>query len=250
MYRIVLILFIALEIPCKAQNAAAVFSSANDLYKRASYDSAAALYSKLDSAGYSSWELNFNLGNCYYKMKKAAPAILYYEKALRLAPGNDDIRFNLSMANLIIIDKIIPLQTLFYKRWWNYACEILPGKSWAQLSLSCAWIVLIFAILFILSATPLMRRIMFYTGILVILFGSVSYLLATEQTSHETDDHWAILFESSSYIKSSPDEKGVDLFILHEGVKMQILDDVGNWKRVRIGNGNEGWIKASSIEII
>ena len=227
-----------------------LFQKANELYKKSLYDSSAAIYSKILESGMVSQEIYFNLGNSLYKTKKIPQAILNYERALKLAPNDEDIKINLALANLFVVDKIVAVPELFYIRWWTSMSNLLSEYYWSLLSIGFTWLVLASAVLFILSQSRGIRKTIFNIGLTFMFLTVFSFLFGKKQSEHVISNNSAIVFDSSVYIKSSPDEKGVDLFILHEGVKLLILDEIGEWKRIRIANGNEGWIKAESIEII
>ena len=106
-----LLYFTFLSINLFALNPDSLLSQANQLYKEKNYNGAIELYDSIISSGYYSSDVYYNLGNAHFKMGHLAPAILNYERAKKLAPSDDDIDFNLRIANLRVVDRVEPLQS-------------------------------------------------------------------------------------------------------------------------------------------
>lgn len=245
-----LLLFLCTLSGLRAASSDALFDQANKAYQRLQFDSAAKCYEQIESQGLTSADLQYNLGNCYYKLKQVAPAILHYEKALKMNPADEDARANLALANLLVVDKITPVPTVFYKQWMQGASTLFPADKLARVSIYCAWFILLSIVLFLLSNSSIWKKTFFFSGLLAGILLLIAVTMAFQNTQKESNAGDAILFSSSSYIKSSPDAKSQDLFILHEGVKMKVLDRISDWCRIRIANGNEGWIKKEDIQPI
>ncbi len=245
-----LFLFICTMTGLRAASPDALFELGNKAYQRLQFDSAAHHYQQIEKQGLNSADLQFNLGNCYYKLKQVAPAIWHYERALALNPSDEDARANLNLANLLVIDKITPVPSLFYQRWLNALYKAYPADKMARASIASAWFILLSILLFLLSSSSNLKKFCFFSGALATVFLILCLLFAVQSKNKAEEAKDAILFASSAYIKSSPDSKSQDLFILHEGVKMQLLDHIGDWYRVRIANGNEGWIQQENFRTI
>jgi len=226
------------------------FDKGNRFFQKGDYQKASQIYESILKQGDESAELYFNLGNAYYKSENIASAILNYERAKRLNPSDEDIDFNLKLANMHITDKIDPLPQVFYKRWWSSFSEIFSTDAWAKISISILFISLLLFILYTTSASTVVKKIFFFGGIMFIFSGICSYFLGQHSMNNHYGNQEAILFSPSVYIKSSPDEKSTDLFMLHEGTKVKILDSIGEWKKIRIENGNLGWAKVSEMKVI
>lgn len=225
-------------------------SEANELYKKGEYKNAVTSYEQIIKQGYESSALYFNLGNAYYKMVEIPAAILNYERAKRLSPNDEDIQFNLALANLKTIDKIEPLPQFFLIEWYLDILKSSSSSDWAAWTIVFAFLSATFIILFLRSRAENIRVAFLVLSFLGILFTLFSFTLGNVQQKNETNGKEAIIFSPTSYVKSSPDSKSTDLFILHEGSKVEIMDTVGEWKRIKLANGNEGWLKAEDIEII
>ncbi len=233
-----------------AKGEADLFNQANQLYMDQSYEKAAAVYEQLLATGKVAPEIYFNLGNTYYKTGNLAAAILNYERARRLRPSDPDIAYNLRMANLNTIDKIEPLPQLFYEKWWDdYVNEGSVNRR-AMLVVVLFWITLGVGSVYLFSRNIGLRKIMFFMMLLAALAASFTWYMTYLQNRHLNDHRAAIIFSDSAYAKSSPDDKSANLFLLHAGTRIEVLDELKGWKKVRIANGNEGWIASESIVII
>ena len=231
-----------------AEPASKLFNIATDAYKVKNYPQSIDAYQKLLSDGYRNASVYYNLGNSYYKTDQISLAILNYERALRLAPSDDDIRFNLKLANLKTVDRIIPVPQLYIVSKWRSFAGSQSSRSWAIFSVVCLWLALIaFAIYLFIGS---MRKSGFFSGALLILFSLFFFYLSYSQSQAEFGAGQAILTATNTYIKSAPDASGTDLFIIHEGVKLNILDRVGEWSKIRLGDGKVGWVQQNTFTVI
>jgi len=219
-----------------------LLQAANEQYNEARYDSALILYTQLIEAGKTSPELLYNTANAYYKLRDIPSAILYYEKASKIAPDDEDILHNLQIANSQIIDKIEPVPQLFFKNWWETFYTMFPADLWAVISLISFAILLIFILLFLLSHNKLWRKIGFFTGLFLLLITLGTFGMASQKYYYTKQTNEAIIFTPTITVKSSPSASSVDLFVLHEGTKVSLLDEVDGWQKIRIANGSVGWL--------
>ena len=208
-------------------------------------------WKSLEELGVVSPDLYYDLGNAYFKSGDYARAILYYERTLKSDPSFSDARFNLEFANGLIQDKIDDVLEFVLKSWARKLSYHFSSDTWAAISLSLFGLALALAVLFFIGASSLLRRTGFYGGIAAILLSASSYGLAQWQRhSFMKDDH-AIIMVPVSSVKSSPSmESSKDLFVLHEGTKVRILDSVGEWKNISLSDGRQGWIRNNDMEII
>ena len=230
-----------------AQSASELYKSAAQLYKANQFEQAAADYEKILSQGYKTAEVYYNLGNCYYKLNTLNKAIVNYERALRLAPQDEDIQHNLAVANTRVVDKIQPVPTLAILNAWNNVVEAKSSHGWAILALGFIWLALLFFAIYLFVGV---RRFSMAAGTLLVILSIAVISLAARQSNKEQQSDSAILMVSNSFVKSAPDASGNDLFMLHEGVKFQILDRVGEWSKIRLADGKVGWIERSNYEKI
>jgi tetratricopeptide (TPR) repeat protein len=246
---LLIVLFFLASLTFAAENQV-ILAKANKAYTDGLYTNAADLYKQVLNSGYESWELYYNLGNSYYKMNDFASAILYYERAKKLNPGNEDINFNLKVTNNKIADKIEPLPEMFYKHWYMNLVELFPVDHWARITILSFIFSLFLALLYVISQRVYLRKIGFWAGIVFLLISLLSFHFSYQNYKTLKNNTEAIIFAPTVTIKSSPDEKSIDLFVLHEGTKVKILDNIGNWYEIRIANGSVGWLPVSSVEKI
>jgi tetratricopeptide (TPR) repeat protein len=245
---LLLLLLLVAGYPARAQQP--LIDKANKAYSQGLFAEAAGLYTKVAESGYTSPELCYNLGNAWFKQNDMAKAILWYERALRLDPGNEDIRFNLKVANSKISDKIEPLPELFYKRWYNGVVLWLAADAWAWLSIVMLAFALALGALYLVSRILILRKIGFWMGLTVLALALFSLLFAWSGHRMANNATEAVIFSPTLTVKSSPDEKSTDLFVLHEGTRVRIQDQIGTWYEIRIASGSVGWVPASAVEKI
>ena len=229
------------------ENSDALFERANAAYNVGNYDSAMILYEKIMADDLESVPLYFNMGNTYYKMHEYPMAIYYYEKALKLDPSNDDVQINLAIANRAIVDKIEPMPQSFLVKGWRNARAILSGDQWAWCSIVSFALLLFAGFIFLRSRKVGLRKLGFFAGLVFLLvFGlSVVFAVQLKQTSLSQDQ--AIIVTPTVTVKSSPNETSIDLFVLHEGSKVSLLETSNGWNKIRIANGSVGWLEADKM---
>jgi tetratricopeptide (TPR) repeat protein len=225
-------------------------AKANKAYSAGSYTAAADLYQKIVDAGYVSPELYYNLGNASFKMNEYSRAILWYERAKRLDPGDEDINYNLNVANTKISDKIEPLPELFYKRWYNGLVQAFSIDTWARILVFLFLAGLLCLILYLTSRVLILRKIGFWSALVMFFLSFSALVFAWSGHSFTKSTSEAIVFAPTITVKSSPDEKSTDLFVLHEGAKVRLLDNISGWYEIRIANGSVGWLPNNSLEKI
>ena len=225
------------------------YQKANNLYQKNSFDSAAKIYGQLISQEYFSTEVYFNLGNCYYKTNKTAKAILNYERALKFKPNDEDILFNIKVAQLKTVDKIETVPEIFYVRWIKNLSALFTTDGWAMVIMVCIWLMFIFASGYFISSSGI-KRLTFVLTIIFLILTFSSWFLAQQNYDLTKVSKSAIIMSESVYVKSSPGENNTDLFLLHEGIKATVLDEFENWVKIKIANGSVGWVKKTDMEVI
>lgn len=227
-----------------------LIEKANKAYVAGEYDQALTLYNQVMKDGLESPGLYFNIGNSYFKQNNIPAAILNYEKALLLDPADEDMIFNLKVANSRISDKIEPLPVLFYKRWYTSLLQLFSFDGWAKAVVLFFILSLLFFTIYFISRQIILRKTGFWMGFFSFLIALIFSLFAYQSYHSIQNRNEAIIFAPTVTIKSSPDEKSIDLFVLHEGTKVILIDQIGIWYEIRIANGSIGWLPASSIERI
>jgi tetratricopeptide (TPR) repeat protein len=226
------------------------FDRANKYYQQQDYENAIKSYEEVLKGNHISAGVYYNLGNAYFKTGNIAKSVLNYERAHKLAPDDEDIDFNLKLAALKVVDKIDPVPMVFYRHWINSAALALAMDSWSKVFLGLLWVTVFLFALFIIASSPFRKKLFFIVGLIFLVLTFASYYFTTVQDNLVNHDQHAIIMTASSYVKSSPDEKGNDQFILHEGTKVEVLDEFNDWRKIKIANGTVGWIKFKDIEII
>ncbi len=228
----------------------ALVAKANKAYTAGAYTEAANTYKKVVAMGMESAGLYYNLGNACFKMNDLAGAILWYERARQLDPGNEDNDFNLKVANNKIADKIEPLPELFYKRWYKGIVLTCSVDTWAWLGIMLFILSLSAGMLYLISRVLILRKFGFWSAIVVMFMALLSFLFTWSGSIITRSADEAVVFAPTITVKSSPDEKSTDLFVIHEGSKVQLIDKIGIWYEIRIANGSVGWLPVSAIEKI
>lgn len=227
-----------------------LFEKGNLQYAHGDYKEAIKNYQQVIDAGYESVALYFNTGNANYKLGDFASAILYYEKAHKLAPADDDVNFNLRFANLKTSDKIEETPEFFLTNWWK---KVILGLSVSTLSFLTTLLMLSASMLFIFylfAKTVSRKKLTFFSSITLCFLALFSFFISARQMSYFNDQKQAIIFSASVSVKNAPAESSGTLLILHEGTKVNILGTSDGWEKIRLANGNQGWIKMADLRVI
>jgi len=230
-----------------AQSPSQIYTSANALYKNNQFEQAASAYEKILMQGYRTPEVYYNLGNSYFKMHNTGKTILNFERAHKLAPEDEDIAHNLKLAQLKAVDKLIPVPQLGIVTSWNNLLTSQSSKGWGIFGLAFVWVALIVFAVYLLIVR---KSLVLFLSLTLLLLSFVSLSLALKQSSAEENSDSAILIVENVNVKSAPDANGTDLFTIHEGLKLELCDQVGNWAKVRLADGKVGWIEKNLFEKI
>ena len=251
---VLLILSLGLATTASAQKTTipehATKAMADSAYVRQQYQQAIADYEALLKKGVSA-DIYYNLGNAYYRTENITRAVINYERALLLSPGDRDIRFNLQLARSKTIDKITPESEMFFVTWYRSLVNIMSVDGWATMSLVSLALAIMLALCYLFTARVWMQKTGFFGSFAMIVIFGLSNLFAWQQKDQLVNRTGAIVISPAAAVKSTPANGGTDLFIIHEGTKVEITDSsMKEWKEVRIADGKEGWIKTSMIEMI
>lgn len=229
---------------------AASMTQADALYSQGNYAEAAEQYQAILRTGNSSADLYYNLGNTYYRMGKMADAIIHYERALRLDASHEDAKHNLAFVQNLTVDKIDPIGSIFLVDWWKFMYRLAMPDVWAYSSVTLFIICLVGVILYVFGRQMWLRKTGFVVSIVCLCFTIITACCGSSRQAELTDTSVAIVYIPTVTIKSSPDNSGNDLFILHEGTKVFIKSSVGEWSEIKTEDGNTGWLPVSSIAVI
>lgn len=207
-------------------------------------------WNDLYNTGYRSASLAYNIGNAYFKLDNIPSAILFYERAYLLDPTDENINYNLQIARTLIVDRFNEIPELFFVKWYHYIALSLPTNTWARISIISFILCLLLISLYIYSSNYRYKLIGFWSAVFLIILTVSSLNFSLKNKSLVYDSHKAIIMTPAVSGKSSPDNSGTDLFVLHEGTKVKVEDIVGDWYDIRLSDGNKGWVPGSALSII
>lgn len=226
-------------------------ADADKAYQENKYAEAIKMYENILATQGESAVVYYNLGNSYFKEKNMAKAVLNYERALLLNPGDADIRFNLDMARSKTVDQITPATEVFIVTWINSLTNMQSERGWAKIGIVSFICLLVGLALYIFSKRLFVRKIGFIGAVVLLVVTVCANLFACQQKNELMDRTGAIVMSPTVTVKSTPDESGTELFVLHEGTKVFVEDNsMKGWKEIRLEDGNKGWIPTEAIEII
>lgn len=242
--------FIWITINAIASDPQLLIKEANNHYSRNEFDEAIIKYHLVIDSGHISAGLYFNLGNAYYKTHNIKNAILFYERAKILDPGDKDIETNLELARSQTFDKIESIPEVFFVTWFKWLQNRFSKNLWAIISIISFIVSISFFLIYLLSRIVSMKKASFWVGIVILIISILSFIFGYQLDKIESAHNKAIIFSPTVVVKSSPSDTGTNLFIIHEGTKVEVLDKIGDWNEIKIADGSRGWIKESDREII
>ena len=226
------------------------FEKANSLYSKGNYKAALAVYKQINEDGYESASLFFNMGNAFYKLGDIASSILYYEKAHKLAPNDDDINFNIKFANQKISDKIEETPEFFLTTWLKWVYLGFSINTLSLLNVLLIFLASVVLIVYLYANNVKLKKTTFFVSIGLFIIGFVFIIISTKQTDDLESHKQAIIFSNAVSVKNAPNESSATLLILHDGTKVNIIDNQNGWIKIVLANGNQGWLKANDIKEI
>jgi tetratricopeptide (TPR) repeat protein len=244
----ILFLLLIIAYSSSGQNADSLFVSANELYRNGAYEEAIKKYTEIETLDAISSELYLNMGNAHYKLNKVGPTIFYYEKALKLDPLNTDVKNNLIFAQRLALDNIkeVP-KTIFQKFNKNYL-QILSFDEWAIVVVIFSFLTAILFLLFYFGYAPTKKRIYFSASVFSFILLLFVVFITYNQYNQTKNKKEAIVFAEKTAIRNAPTLNSEEVFILHEGAKVIVLDAIDNWKKIKLADGKQGWIISEEIK--
>lgn len=226
--------------------AEALVEQANTAYSAGDHELALALYDSV-SAAYTSTALLYNIGNCHFKLGDVPHAILFYERALRHAPGAEDVQANLDLARQQVVDRVSALPSFSLGNTWSRIRGGRDADQWARRALwACTGLFALLALALLLRAKAL-RRTCYAAAGAALLFTLLAVGLAAARYLEVTADDEAIIMTAKVDVRSEPHDGGTVLFVLHKGTKVEVLKDTDGWNEVRLPNGSVGWMPATGM---
>ena len=233
-----------------SQNIDSLNAKGDQLYSDGNYEEAVQTWEELTESGYEAATIYYNLGNAYFKSNKIAPAILNYERAKILAPHNKDINYNLELARTYVVDRIDELTEVFYLRWYKNIVQRFSSNAWAIITIITFMIFLTLFSVYLYAKKYLSKKIAFWLSVLLFLIWLCVFAFSRSGNKLVTDHNKAIVFSPSVTVLSSPDKSGTELFLIHEGTKVTVVDELNEWTEILLSSGTKGWLHSSSIEKI
>ena len=241
----ILILLVSFSSIAQNQN---LFDQGKELYKNGKYQQAINAWMQILDKGEHSAELYFNLGNAQYKLNHIGPSVYYYENALQLSPNDSDIKNNLAFAENARIDSIEPLPQTVFSKWYKSISGVFTFNGWAILAVAFSIFFVAFFLFYYFAFSERRKRLLFvssmFTGILLVASLTMAFLTYGDYSKKQP----AIIFSSEIEVKTGPTMGSSVAFVLHEGTKVQILAQDGNWYRITLADGKDGWIPASDLK--
>ena len=250
LYTILAVVSFAVSVRGADPTSAERWSSGNAAYSAGNYDEAIAEYQAIVDGGEYSLELYYNLANAHFKAENIGKAILYYNKALRLDPSQEDVLHNLAIAEAKTKDRVGEETAFFLAEWMRALRNTMSCTAWSVLSLVAFALFLAFALLFLLATPIKVRKAGFFCALcaVVLFVATISFAISSRSDILTHDE--AIVLSSAISVKSSPDRSATDLFVLHEGTKVRIVSEVDEWCEVVLADGKKGWLQKNDIEEI
>ena len=246
----VVLLMLLVLIPSSSFAQKSLKALGDEAYGKGNYQQAINDYEQLLKKGVSA-DVYYNLGNAYYRSENITKAIINYERALLLSPGDEDIRFNLQLARSKTIDKITPESEMFFVTWYRSLVNMTSVDGWAYIALVSLLLALCLALVYLFASKVWLRKIGFFAGILMVVLFIVSNIFAYHQRRILDNRTSAIVIAPSVNVKTTPEAAAKDAFLIHEGTKVEITDDsMNDWKCIHLANGKEGWVSTKVLERI
>lgn len=223
---------------------------ADSAYTAGKYEEAIPVYAALLKQGEHA-DVYYNLGNCYYKTDRLALAILNYERAALLTPGNPDIRFNLELARSKTIDKITPESEIFFVTWYKSIIDMMSMDGWALTAVVAFVWACVLVLVFFLAKKVTWKKTGFFGALAMMAVVVLANVFAWAQHRKLNVRNGAVVMSSSVVVKSTPNASGTDLFVLHEGTRVEVIDSsMKDWKEIRLADGKVGWMPTEAMEVI
>jgi len=227
----------------------ALADSAQNYFMQTRYAEAVVLYDSICRMGYSSSDLYYNMGNCYYRLNEIPYSVYYYEKSLMLNPSNSDAEYNLNIANRSLKQVVEVLPTPFYERWGTAVLGIMGTDAWTIFNIIMLALVLAGIALYLFMGSIALRKLGFSVAVIAFVLFILTAICAYKSSVRITENKYAVVFEQSM-VKSSPNADAVNSFEIFEGLKVNVVDSANGMYNIRLADGKEGWIYANDVKLL
>jgi len=227
-----------------------LFEKATEAYNLGEFEKAIGFYEKILDNNQHSSALYFNLGNAYYKLGEIGPSVYYYEKALLLDPADPEIANNLGYAQNMRLDAIEEMPKTVFSRLYEASVKQLSFDTWAYLTVATMFLFVFCYVAYYLLQSSTYKRITFVTSFVAIALCATSFLFAYLQFENYKKDNPAVIFAREVAITAEPNERSERIFTLHEGTKVNVLESLESWKKIRIADGQSGWLPEDNLRLL
>ncbi len=243
----ILFIFIIKNYVCAGDGQEVQLQMINEVYKDGRYKEAITGYEKIVEAGFTSVPLHFNLANAYFKTNQLGPAVLHYEKALQLDPKDEDALHNLEILHEQLVDDTDQLPEFFLAAWWKKVTLFFSSLTWSALCILCLWLAVAGFLVWLFGKEKKRKRLGFGIGIGFVPLSLLLLVLAFSRADLEQNSGYAVVLKREVSLQSAPDEQSASVQPLHEGAKVRLLDQISDWYKVRLGNGEQGWLQQEDL---
>lgn len=244
------ILFMVMVVAEVSATTDSLYQKANNFYQEGEFETALNAYRDIVDAGLESSDLYYNMGNAAYRSNNIGYAVLYYEKALKLDPSHKDALHNLDFISRFRVDTFEQVPELFFRSWTSALVKIFSEQVWSILAIILFIIILVNLLIYLFSHRLFIKKAGFVTAVVGMVLFIISFSSGLAQHRNITRPDAAIILSPSVVVKSSPSDTGTELFILHEGTRVRVNEEVSGWHNIRVIDGREGWIQAIDFESI
>jgi len=231
-------------------NVDSMYHIANSLYQQGQFEPALEQYNAIILSGKESADLYYNMGNAAFRSNSIGHAILYYEKAIKLEPAHEDAIHNLEFVSRYRLDTFEEVPVLFLGAWINGFVQLFPEQSWSILALVFFIIILIGLLVFLFSRNMALKKSGFFSGLVALVLFVITLSSAISRHRDIVNPDTGIILAPSVVVRSSPNASGTELFILHEGTRIKVNEEVSGWQNIKLIDGREGWIIEDDFESI
>lgn len=247
---VILLVLFSMKFTYAAPEEESLMQKANSFYQQGSYDKAIEVYHKILDDGYSSKELYYNLGNSYFKSGMIGYAILNYEKAQKVSPNDEDVAYNLRIANARTVDKIEAMPKIFLVRWWEGLLNFFSVNGWTVITYIIYLAILAITGWYFFARSQTVQKWLLISGLAFAVMLIFSIIILFARYNYDNGKEYAVVTQSAVTVKLSPDDHSGDAFIVHEGIKVSLEDKVDQWVKVRLADGKVGWLPQGDMQKI
>ena len=231
-------------------NLESIFSQANELYNKGSYIEAINNYKEIIKNDFHSAELYYNLGNAYYRLDSIASSVYYYEKALQLNPNDREIIDNLALVNKTLVDEIDPITTPLIESILKSLSNIFYFETWGYISIFFSFLIVALFLSYYFANSSRIKRLTFVLLCISSILMLASLINGNKEYDNYVNNEYAIIYSYETDLKTEPNFRSETLFMLHEGTKVQVIENYNNWIKVRLVNGQIGYIQLIDVKIL